>query len=222
MLLAQKPRTGGTGYEGLKLPPPGVASELPRLNPEEEISRCVRQLGDDDYQSRESAQKRLSELAGDHVSLVLPALATAKKDPDTEIASRASRAEERITSVPCAIYRNRPADWPNPHSTRVDIDGNRVSEFTLIIGPSLVKSDGNLPDRRKIKVQANLVRVEGPPLNGEVLQASADVTKIKLAPDGESFLIHCVVRSNRRVDVAGVNVELPMQPKHGTEDAPLH
>jgi hypothetical protein len=39
----------------------------------------VRQLGDDDYQSREAAQKRLLELAVSNVSPVLTALEKAKK-----------------------------------------------------------------------------------------------------------------------------------------------
>src|SRR6266446_3081844 len=48
----RNPESCGMGYEGLKLPPPGVTRELTDLNPQAEISRCVRQFGDDDYQSR--------------------------------------------------------------------------------------------------------------------------------------------------------------------------
>ena len=60
-----------------------------------EIARLVKQLGSDDYDRREQAERRLVEIG----SAAVPALRAVLDDPDPEVRLRAGRAYRKLTTL---------------------------------------------------------------------------------------------------------------------------
>jgi hypothetical protein len=70
----------------------GKSDTPPKAVQPEEIKTLVRQLGDDDFKTRERASQRLRELG----RFAMPALRKAANDSDAEVRQRASRIVEEI------------------------------------------------------------------------------------------------------------------------------
>jgi hypothetical protein len=217
MLTMKVPRGRDPFHNQPELPADSLrALNIPPDILDGEIAQRVAQLGEDDHKIREGAGRRLLELAVSHPTRVLSAVRQAQQNPDLEVARRAEWLEATILRSDATVSR-APGEAPNFTLNRYAC----ATTFTVVVHPTFLEATGPLPDKEKIKLQANMVRRDGKPIEEEYATNVGTVTNVQLAPDGKGIILRCEVRGRFGHAVQSAQIEMPTHVKGATKNTPV-